>query len=94
MDTTVAGNGSLEIALLPTDGDVTAITSGRGASGTYAGGSAAATAANVSWGNLLDLSDASYGLGKIQLTPAHAEATTTGGTTTFTFGTVEFGYDG
>lgn len=94
IDTTVAGNGSLEIALLPTDGDITAIKSGRGTSGDYAGGNALATAANVSWGNLLDLSDASYGLGKLQLTPAHAEVATSGETTTFTFGTTEFGYDG
>ena len=95
IDATVAGNGSLEIALLPADGAVGSINNGRrGDSGTYAGGNALATTANVSWGNLLDLSDASYGLGKLQLTPAHAEATTAGGTTTLTFGTVSFGYDG
>lgn len=89
IDTTVAGNGSLEIALLPTNGDITAITSGRGTSGDYAGGNALATAANVSWGNLLDLSDASYGLAKLEMTPAHVDLTDG-----FKFTTADFGYDG
>lgn len=65
IDTSVAGNGSLEIALMPTDGLLGTISSGRSVTGS--GGS---TAANVTWGNIVNLSDASYGLGKINLNPA------------------------
>ena len=89
IDTTVAGNGSLEIALVPANGNLGTIASGRGTSGTYAGGSNAATAANVSWGNLVDLTDASYGLAKLEMTPAHVDISSD-----FKFTTAEFGYDG
>ena len=60
--TTVAGNGSLEIALVPKDGTLT-ITSGRNTSGD-------AALANRSWGNIIDLASESYGLGDISLNPA------------------------
>ena len=89
IDTTVAGNGSLEIALVPANGTLGDITSGRGVSGTYAGGNNAATAANTSWGNLVDLNDASYGLAKLEMTPAHVDLTSG-----FKFTTANFGYDG
>ena len=89
IDTTVAGNGSLEIALVPANGTLGDITSGRGVSGTYAGGNNAATAANTSWGNLVDLNDASYGLAKLEMTPAHVDITSG-----FKFTTAAFGYDG
>lgn len=70
ISTSVAGNGSLEIALVPKDGDLTAITSGRAA--TFAGGTVAIDPANRTWGNLLDLSDPDYKIGDdsgMKLTP-------------------------
>lgn len=70
IDTSVAGNGSLEIALMPNDGSFSSITSGRGASGLYAGGTAEATAANNAWGNIVNLSNEIYGLNLITLKPA------------------------
>lgn len=71
IDTSVAGNGSLEIALMPTDGLLGTISSGRSATGS--GGSS--TVANVTWGNIVNLSDESYGLGKINLNPAALNTT-------------------
>ncbi len=63
--TAVGSNGNLEIALLPTDGDVTKI------------GTASTTldqaAKNLTWGNLVDLSDI-YGLDQIVLYPAALNA--------------------
>ncbi len=65
ISTTVAGNGSLEIALMPSDGMLGSIRNGRSTDGTVA-----LTTANTSWGNLIDLSDESYGLNGINLNPA------------------------
>ena len=65
ISTTVAGNGSLEIALMPSDGTLGSIKNGRSTEGTVA-----LTTANTSWGNLIDLSDESYGLNGISLNPA------------------------
>ena len=65
ISTTVAGNGSLEIALMPSDGTLGSIKNGRSTEGTVA-----LTTANTSWGNLIDLSDESYGLKDISLNPA------------------------
>ena len=65
ISTTVAGNGSLEIALMPSDGVLGSIKNGRSTEGTVA-----LTTANTSWGNLIDLSDESYGLKDISLNPA------------------------
>jgi hypothetical protein len=70
--TTVAGNGSLEIALMPTNGLTSGITSG-------SAGGAAITTSNLSWGNLITLSDDStdpYGLGQANLLPAAWSDTT------------------
>lgn len=66
--TSVGANGNLEIALLTTDtyADTTAITSNTGDSMAVK----AATDANITWGNLVDLSDSSYGLSEISLMPA------------------------
>lgn len=75
--TTVAGNGSLEIALMPTDGLLGSIRSGN--SSTVGGGTVPITTANTTWGNLVTLSDLSYGLGNINLNPAVLD-TTNGGT--------------
>ena len=68
MSTTVGSNGSLEIALLnnATGADVNTISSGVGDSNVVK----AVTAANVTWGNLVALNDASYGLSGVTLYPA------------------------
>lgn len=70
--TTVGANGNLEIAL----GNYNTVyeggnpASGEGTSKDKVG----AVAANTTWGNLIDLSDASYGLGKITLYPTRLNA--------------------
>lgn len=73
IDTTVAANGSLEIAL--------ANGSGEAPGKSRAGDSSATegkevTAANITWGNLVNLSDPAYGLSKITLRPAALNGTT------------------
>ncbi len=88
--TSVSGNGSLEVALVPGTGVLTSIGSGRGDSGYYGGGNKALTAANITWGNLVSLVDSSYGFDKVTLTPVGA--TVTNGV--FSFSAPEFGYDG
>ena len=60
--TAVSGNGSLEVALMPSEGNISGITSARGDSGYYGGGNKAITASNITWGNLVSLMDPSYGL--------------------------------
>lgn len=74
--TSVGANGNLEMALLNTDtfADMTKITSGVGNSSA----AQAVTLANETWGNLVDLSDASYGLSTIMLQPARMNFTSTG----------------
>ena len=67
--TTVGANGNLEIALLPSDGNVNGITSGIGDA------TLSWVDKNGTWGNLLDLSDASYGLGQITLLPSRLNIT-------------------
>lgn len=63
--TAVGANGNLEMALLPKTGGVGAITSNAGDS------IAAIESRNVTWGNLVDLSDSTvYGLDRITLFPA------------------------
>lgn len=66
--TTVGANGNLEIALSPYSGDADDITSGIGDSDD------AWLLKNLTWGNLLNLSDASYNLGEIKLMPARLNA--------------------
>lgn len=67
--TTVTGNGSLEIALMPGSGQFGEISiNGRSASGYN--GKVNLTAANLTWGNVVDLNDTSYGLSNIFLYPA------------------------
>lgn len=69
INTAVGANGNLEIALMPKSGLVTDITSGTGDSVK------AIEAKNVTWGNLVDLSDSSvYGLDSITLYPAALNA--------------------
>ena len=66
--TTVAGNGSLEIALMPQDGLLGSIKNGLSSTGS--GGTVDIVTANTTWGNLVVLSDLSYGLSMINLNPA------------------------
>jgi hypothetical protein len=68
--TQVGANGNLEIALLTTAtySDTSLISSAVGDS-SYAASSTVAKA-NITWGNLVDLSDDSYGLTTISLQPA------------------------
>ena len=63
--TTVGANGNLEIALSPQSGRGTDVVDGSvGVSGQDW------TVKNLTWGNLLDLSDTSYGLADLVLSPA------------------------
>ena len=92
ISTTVAGNGSLEIALMPTSGSFADISKS-GNSGTNAGGTAALTLANTSWGNLITLSDGDsdpYGLNKVTLNPASLNKDDL----TKPLAVAEYGYDG
>lgn len=68
ISTSVGANGNLEIALLNknTYADTSAISSAVGDSSAKQ----AVTKANITWGNLVDLKDASYGLTNIKLMPA------------------------
>lgn len=81
MSTTVGSNGALEIALLNNEtgkvGGLANITANVGDS------KEAVTKSNETWGNIVDLSDASYGLEKITLYPAALNATGTTDAVTF-----------
>jgi len=70
ISTSVGGNGSLEIALLNTEtyDDPTLITSAVGDS--MSNEMQSVKDANITWGNLISLSDVSYGLNKISLNPS------------------------
>ena len=67
VNTTVAANGNLEIALVSKDGSQPA-ESAVGDSSAAQGQSV--TGANLTWGNLINLSDPSYGLDNLTLRPA------------------------
>lgn len=71
VDTTVAANGSLEIALANGTGSAP----GKSSEGDSTGAGNTVNAANITWGNLVNLSDASYGLNKITLRPAALNGT-------------------
>ena len=92
ISTTVAGNGSLEIALMPTGGTFKEITSGF--SSEQNGGDVAVKTANTTWGNVIYLNDNdTYGLSSVSLNPAELN------TDTETFATNPlvipvYGYDG
>lgn len=72
MSTTVGSNGALEIALLNNEtgkeGGLAGITAGVGDSSIASGKSV--RSANETWGNIVDLSDDSYGWANITLYPA------------------------
>ena len=81
--TNVGANGNLEMMLLNKDSytstadDLGVVSDVNDSMATQA-----VTAANVKWGNLVDLSDTSYGLGSIVLAPAKfnlTKSTTDGG---------------
>lgn len=67
VSTTVAANGNLEIALAPLDGSQPAESA---VGDSFAVEGRKITEANLTWGNLVNLSDSSYGLSNIVLRPA------------------------
>lgn len=84
ISTTVAGNGSLEIALMPTTGTLSGITAGA------VGSTASVVDKNTKWGNQIILSDDTaagdyYGLNSISLNPASLNYTKAEGATEATF---------
>ena len=84
ISTTVAGNGSLEIALMPTEGLLSKITAGA------VGGTATVVDKNTKWGNQIILSDDTetgdyYGLNTISLNPASLNYTKVAGSEKPTF---------
>ena len=88
--TTIGSNGNLEIALSPEDG--------MGANVGDAGlNTTGVTTKNLTWGNLVDMSDASYGLSGLTLAPAMLAATGTAGSYKLgaqVLGTPDYGSDG
>lgn len=66
INTSVGANGNLEMALLPMSGRNDLIFSNVGDSMSVQN----KKDANITWGNLVDLDDVSYGLSQIQLMPA------------------------
>lgn len=96
--TSVGANGNLEIALLTTDtfANPDQITSNTSDS-MEANGKSALTA-NITWGNLVDLSDTSYGLNQISLLPSSLNMKTDEGSTVLDMisplQTPEYGSDG
>lgn len=93
ISTSVGANGNLEMALLPATGNLGEITSGVGDSKDTAGKSV--VTANVTWGNLVDLSDASYGASNFVLNPARLNINDAGKVaTTSILMTAKYGTDG
>lgn len=99
ISTSVGANGNLEMALLNTDtyGDMTTIKSAVGDSSAVA--SKSVTESNITWGNLVNLDDQSYGLDQIKLMPAALSVQTAEGGSykvdlTSLLGTPVYGADG
>lgn len=93
ISTSVGANGNLEMALLPTDGEISKITSAVGDSKDTVGKSV--VTANVTWGNLVDLSDASYGASNFVLNPARLNIDNAGKVATNSIlMTAKYGTDG
>lgn len=99
ISTTVAGNGSLEIALMPTDGTFSGITAGA------VGSTASVVDKNTKWGNQIILSENTatgdyYGLNSISLNPASLNYTKAEGAAEATFvadkplAIATYGFDG
>lgn len=99
--TAIGANGNLEMALLPSSnapGAKYTVAEALAAIGN-ATGSETGTGINLTWGNLVDLSDASYGLNKITLYPSKLNYTAGSTTTKDTLGAnylgvPEYGSDG
>ena len=99
ISTTVAGNGSLEIALMPTKGLLSDITAG-----VVGGNTATLKDKNIKWGNQVVLSEGEndpYGLNDISLNPAqlnYAKATEQATEETFVaehpLAIAKYGFDG
>ena len=71
MQTTVAANGNLEIALAQGSTSAPAVAPGESQVGdSSAAESQTIVGANVTWGNLVNVSDPIYGLNQIALRPA------------------------
>ena len=91
--TTVGANGNLEIALSPYSGNAEDVTSAMGDANLEW------EKKNITWGNLINLSDPIYGLDKIALLPARLNAADTGSAgfqvnTTSPLSTPTYGADG
>lgn len=99
--TAIGANGNLEMALLPSSsatGTKYTVAEALAAIGN-ATGSETGTNINLTWGNLVDLSNASYGLNKITLYPSKLNYTAGSATTKDTLGAnylgvPEYGSDG
>ena len=89
---TIAANGSLEIALLndATAANLSLIANPVGSSLTVA----PTREANVTWGNLVDLGDESYGLDHIVLRPGQPNLIDAGSVNSTVLRTAEYGADG
>lgn len=96
--TAIGANGNLEMALLPsmstgeTPTAYTTVAEALAAIGN-ASGTMTTVAKNTTWGNLVDLSDTSYGLNLISLFPAKLAAEE-GKLSTYYLGTPIYGSDG
>lgn len=88
IDTQVTGNGSLEIALMPEDGNLANITAGKGTSSSVQ----KVILANRTWGNLVSLTSGEYGLDNVTLMPAKLATTTLSKTNVLN--TAKYGTDG
>ena len=91
INTAVGANGNLEMALLPKDGNAESITTGVNDS------TKPTEERNITWGNLVDLSDSTvYGLDQITLYPAALNLTDTGkiDVTGYILETPKYGADG
>lgn len=71
VDTTVAANGALEIALA----NGTGAAPGKSREGDSTGAGTPIKDANITWGNLVNLTDPSYGLANVTLRPAALNGT-------------------
>lgn len=94
ISTSVGANGNLEMALLNT----TSFAKPDEIKSEVGDSTKTVTEKNLTWGNLVDLSDASYGLGKIKLMPAALNITGAAGAFTVTkdnlLATPTYGTDG
>ena len=88
IDTTVTANGALEIAMANGTGEAP----GKSAAGDSTGAGKDVTQANITWGNLVNLSDPSYGLSNVTLRPASRNGET--GLLTNPLSGVKYGEDG